>query len=74
MANTYVIALAVNASGTVFVGTSDGGGVFQSVDNGESWMSINAGLTTLEVVAGGKGSREWRNEADALIAVSYSHS
>src|SRR4029453_5033289 len=42
------IALARNSVGHVFVGTQ-GGGVFRSIDNGESWTGINDGLTATNV-------------------------
>src|SRR5205823_2159989 len=44
------IALATNPSGHVFVGTQ-GGGVFRSTDNGETWTGINNGLTDTNVRA-----------------------
>src|SRR4030095_1279130 len=44
------IALATNPSGHVFVGTQ-GGGVFRSTDNGESWTGIHNGLTDTNVRA-----------------------
>src|SRR4030095_14512901 len=44
------IELARNAIGHVFVGTQ-GGGVFRSIDNGESWTGINNGLTATNVRA-----------------------
>src|SRR5215218_8570426 len=34
------LALATNASGNVFVGTQ-GGGVFRSTDNAETWTPVN---------------------------------
>jgi len=42
------IALATNSSGHVFVGTQ-GGGVFRSRDNAETWTGINDGLTATNV-------------------------
>src|SRR6266576_6503661 len=45
-----VITSATNASGHVFVGTQ-GGGVFRSADNGETWTGINNGLTDTNVRA-----------------------
>jgi ligand-binding sensor domain-containing protein len=45
-----VIASATNASGHVFVGTQ-GGGVFRSTDNGETWTGVNNGLTATNVRA-----------------------
>src|ERR1043166_8273191 len=44
------IALARNSIGHLFMGTQ-GGGVFRSVDNGESWTGINNGLTATNVRA-----------------------
>src|SRR6266566_6254561 len=44
------IALATNSSGTVFVGTQ-GGGIFRSSDNGETWTGVNNGLTDTNVRA-----------------------
>src|SRR5258705_10206387 len=44
------IALASNSIGHVFVGTQ-GGGVFRSTDNGETWAGINNGLTATNVRA-----------------------
>ena len=44
------LALATNASGHVFVGTQ-GGGVFRSTDNAETWTAVNNGLTNTNVRA-----------------------
>ena len=44
------MALARNAIGDVFVGTQ-GGGVFRSTDNAETWTGINNGLTDTNVQA-----------------------
>jgi photosystem II stability/assembly factor-like uncharacterized protein len=44
------LALATNASGHVFVGTQ-GGGVFRSTDNAETWTAVNNGLTSTNVRA-----------------------
>jgi len=44
------IALATNASGHVFVGTQ-GGGIFRSTDNVETWTGVNSGLTATNVRA-----------------------
>ena len=44
------IALARNSIGHVFVGTQ-GGGVFRSTDNAETWTGINNGLTATNVRA-----------------------
>ena len=44
------IALARNSIGHVFVGTQ-GGGVFRSADNAETWTGINNGLTATNVRA-----------------------
>src|SRR5690242_13588270 len=44
------IALATNSSGHVFVGTQ-GGGIFRSTDNAETWTGINNGLTATNVRA-----------------------
>ena len=41
--NKTVYALAVNGT-SLYAGT-DGGGVFRSIDNAESWTEINTGLT-----------------------------
>src|SRR5438105_14095406 len=44
------IALATNPSRHVFVGTQ-GGGIFRSSDNGETWTGVNNGLTDTNVRA-----------------------
>src|SRR5256884_9035056 len=44
------IALATNASGHIFVGTQ-GGGIFRSTDNAETWTSVINGLTDTNVRA-----------------------
>ena len=44
------IALARNSIGHVFVGTQ-GGGVFRSTDNAETWTGVNNGLTDTNVRA-----------------------
>ena len=44
------IALATNSSGHVFVGTQ-GGGIFRSTDNAETWTGIINGLTATNVRA-----------------------
>ena len=44
------IALARNSIGHIFVGTQ-GGGVFRSTDNAETWTGINNGLTATNVRA-----------------------
>ena len=44
------IALARNSIGHMFVGTQ-GGGVFRSTDNAETWTGINNGLTATNVRA-----------------------
>ena len=44
------IALATNPSGHVFVGTQ-GGGIFRSTDNADTWAGINNGLTDTNVQA-----------------------
>src|SRR5213592_2110592 len=49
------IALARNSIGHVFVGTQ-GGGVFRSTDDGETWAGINNGLTATNVRALGISS------------------
>ena len=41
LTNTYVHALAINASGQIFAGTW-GSGVFLSTDNGESWTEVSS--------------------------------
>lgn len=41
---------AAFSSNTLFVGTA-GGGVFRSLDNGETWEAIDRGLTTLMIQA-----------------------
>jgi len=44
-------ALAINnVSGHIFVGT-DGGGIFRSTNNGDSWTAVNTGLTETYVFA-----------------------
>jgi ligand-binding sensor domain-containing protein len=40
-----ILAIAENSSGTLFVGT-EGGGVFRSFDDGDSWESANNGIPT----------------------------
>jgi hypothetical protein len=45
-----VMALSVNANNQLFAGTH-GGGIFRSVDNGDSWTQINSGLTCTDVRA-----------------------
>lgn len=40
--------LAINTSGHIFAGTI-GGGVFRSTNNGNSWVSVNTGLTSTDV-------------------------
>jgi hypothetical protein len=44
------MAMVRNANGDVFVGTQ-GGGVFRSTDNAETWTGINNGLTATNVRA-----------------------
>ena len=44
-----VVAKASFSSNTLFVGT--GGGVFRSINNGETWEAMNQGLTTLTIQA-----------------------
>ena len=44
------MALATNPNGDVFVGTQ-GGGVFRSTDNAETWTGVNNGLTDTNVQA-----------------------
>ena len=44
------IALATSPTGDVFVGTQ-GGGVFRSTDDGETWTGANNGLTATNVRA-----------------------
>ena len=44
------IALTTNVSGHIFVGTQ-GGGIFRSTDNGETWTGVNSGLTATNVRA-----------------------
>ena len=44
------IALATNSSGHIFVGTQ-GGGIFRSTDNAETWTAVNNGLTDTNVRA-----------------------
>src|ERR671935_229329 len=44
------MALATNSNGDVFVGTQ-GGGVFRSTDNGDSWTLVDTGLTNTYVAA-----------------------
>ena len=50
LTNTFVFALAINASGHLFAGTS-AGGVFRSTNNGDSWMAVNTGLTSTNIRA-----------------------
>ncbi len=53
----FVGALAINSSGDIFAGTTDGvagtksAGVFRSSDNGDNWSQINTGLTNTIVLA-----------------------
>jgi ligand-binding sensor domain-containing protein len=50
LANTFVNALAVNASGVLFAGTG-GGGIFRSADRGNSWVACNEGLSDLVILS-----------------------
>jgi len=43
-------ALAINVSGHIFA-ASYGGGIFRSMDNGNSWIAVNSGLTNTNVRA-----------------------
>jgi photosystem II stability/assembly factor-like uncharacterized protein len=45
--NPSVYALAINSTGFIFAGTSDG--VFRSTNNGDSWIPVNTGMTNLSV-------------------------
>jgi len=47
---SYIWALAINAGGDIFAGTS-GGGVFRSSNNGDSWTEVTNDLTTTDVKA-----------------------
>jgi hypothetical protein len=48
-------SLAINNSnGYIFTGTL-GGGVFRSMDNGDSWTTVNTSLTNFDVRALGGG-------------------
>ncbi|MCG3118714.1 MAG: Ycf48-like protein [bacterium] len=47
--NTWIEAIVVDSPGTLYVGTYDAdgngdGGVFRSIDNGNTWTLINSGL------------------------------
>ena len=63
-ANSTVYALAAISS-TIFAGTFGSGGVLRSSDSGNSWISVNSGLTNIntrsfgvrdtEIFAGTKG-------------------
>jgi hypothetical protein len=47
-------ALAINTSGDIFVGAdfiNGTGGVFRSIDNGESWVEVNGGVISTDVRA-----------------------
>ena len=53
-----VFTLAINSSGHIFAGNTrgtagayHGGGVFRSIDNGNSWMEVNNGLLRPDVKA-----------------------
>lgn len=46
--NSY--SLAVNVSGTIFAGTN-GYGIFRTIDEGDTWLQINNGLTDLKIFA-----------------------
>jgi hypothetical protein len=48
LTNAVVQALAINPSGHIFVG-SEGIGVFRSLDDGNTWDQIDAGLTNKNV-------------------------
>ena len=45
----FVISLAINSNGDVFAGTFEGGGVYRSTDNGETWVEINRDEITVDV-------------------------
>ena len=47
----FVISLAINSNGDVFAGTFEGGGVYRSTDNGETWVEINHDDITVDVRA-----------------------
>ncbi|MCZ7616721.1 MAG: hypothetical protein M5T52_24925 [Ignavibacteriaceae bacterium] len=43
-ASNNIISIAINDNGDIFAGTFNTG-IFRSIDNGESWIQINNGLT-----------------------------
>jgi ligand-binding sensor domain-containing protein len=43
-------SFAINSNGDIFAGTS-GGGVYRSIDNGDSWTIANSGLASFSVQA-----------------------
>ena len=61
------IALARNSMGHIFVGTQ-GGGVFRSTDNAETWTGINDGLTATNVRALAISPADHWGGEDRLIA------
>ncbi len=51
ISSPFIVSLAINASGDVFAGTFEGGGVYRSTDNGESWTLTINGLANTYVLA-----------------------
>ena len=49
-ATGVVLSLAINADGHIFAGT-DSGGIFRSIDNGDSLVLVNTGLTNAQVLS-----------------------
>jgi len=43
-----ICSLAVDSSGHLFAGTY--GGIFRSIDNGDSWTKVNTGLTNTYIL------------------------
>lgn len=48
ISHTKIEALIINKSDHIFAGT-DGGGVFRSINNGDSWEEINNGISAKEI-------------------------
>ncbi len=51
----YVSSIVSDSNGTLYAGT-DGSGIFKSTDEGKSWSSSNAGLTSLSITTIAVGS------------------